>query len=94
MIGERLGEPVQGVEGMRGEWRRHDPLVMRLVQVLVHPWVVQAPVDPVYEAVGKEDEERELGNVIPTAGTVSGGIVQVAVSTHLGEEERHGAKGD
>ena len=93
VIGERLGEPVQGVESMRGEWRRHDPLVVRLVEALVHPRVVEAPVDPVYEAVREENEERELSDIIPTAGTVSGGVVQVAVPAHLRKEEKHGAKG-
>jgi hypothetical protein len=35
-----LRKAVDGMKRMRSIWRGHDPLVVRLVQALVHPWVV------------------------------------------------------
>jgi hypothetical protein len=51
-------------------------------------------VDPVYEAVGEHDEERELDNVIPESWAVCGGVVELAVTLDFkpeygGGEERH-----
>lgn len=38
----------------------HDPLVMGFMECLVDLRVVQAPVNPVNEEVGKSDEKGEL----------------------------------
>jgi len=40
VVWHRLKETVYGVEGMRSIGSRHDPLMMRLMQTLVKPWVV------------------------------------------------------
>lgn len=50
---------------MRGERRGHNPLVVRLVQLLVEPGVVQSAVDPVNEEIGEADEEGELEKQVP-----------------------------
>ena len=49
---------------MACKWRRHDPLVMRFMQLLVDQRVVQAPVDPIDAEVGEEDEQGKLEEVI------------------------------
>jgi len=51
-------------------------------------------VDPIYEVICEEDEEWELGEVVPQARTVLGLIIHFAVSTYLcqkygGSEESH-----
>lgn len=53
------------MESVRGERRGHDPLVVRLVQLLVEHRVVQGTVDPVDEEVGEADEEGELEKQVP-----------------------------
>lgn len=98
VVGERLREPVDGVEGVRGEGRRHDPLVVRLVQVLVDQGVVQAAVDQVDQGVGEDEEARELQELVPHAGAVGRRIVQLRVSADLeepedGGEQSHARKG-
>lgn len=40
VVGDTLREAIERVESMAGEWRGDNPLVMRLVQVLVHCLVV------------------------------------------------------
>ena len=89
MVGQGLGEAVERVEGVAGKRRRHDPLVVRLVDVLVDERVVQASVDPVDAEVGEEQEERELQVRVPPAGAVLDPIVQLRVAAHLGHEGRH-----
>ena len=65
VVRQRLGVAVQRVEGVRGKGRGHDPLVVRLVDVLVDAWVVQTAVDPIDQRVGEEEEEGELQVVVP-----------------------------
>lgn len=75
VVGNTLGETVDGVEGVAGVGSGHDPLVVRLVQVLVHERVVEAAVNPVDAKIGEHDEERELEEVVPAAGALIGGVV-------------------
>ena len=65
VVWDGLSEAIERVEGVRGKGRRHDPLVVRLVQALVNHRVVQTAVDPVDEEVGEEQEQRELEEVVP-----------------------------
>lgn len=90
VVGERLREPIDGVEGMRGEGGRHDPLVVRLVQVLVDQGVMQAAVDQVDQGVGEDEEARELQELIPHAGAFGRRIVQLRISANLEEPEDGG----
>ncbi len=89
VVGHRLGVAVERVERVRGERRRHDPAVVRLVQVLVHQRMVQPAVDPVDEEVGEGEEERELRVVVPRARALGRRVIHLAVSAHLGDEEGH-----
>ena len=65
MVGQRLCIAVQRVEGVRGKGCGHDPLVVRLMDVLVDARVVQTAVDPVDQRVGEGEEEGELQVVVP-----------------------------
>ena len=87
VIRNRLGEAIDGVEGVRGIRRWHDPLVMRLMEVLVDEWMVQATMYPIDTEVGEADKERELQNVVPQPGTFSCGVVHFTVAANLGQEE-------
>lgn len=82
-----LGEAIDGVEGVRGIRRWHDPLVMWLVEVFVNQRVVQATMYPVDEKVGKADEERKLQNVVPQSRTFNCDVVHFTVATNLSQEE-------
>lgn len=64
VVGHTLRPSIQRVESMRGVRARHDPLVVRLVQRLVHARVVQATVDPVDAKIGERDEQRELEKTV------------------------------
>lgn len=92
VVGHRLGETIQRVESMAGVRSGHDPLVVRLVQVLVDEWVVKVAVNPVDTEVGKEQEERELEDIVPHPGAFVGGVVKLAVATNLKAHERSGAE--
>lgn len=48
-------------------------------------------MSPVDAQVGEEDEERELRVVVPAAGALLRGIVELAVAAHLGDEGERGA---
>lgn len=56
MIRKALGPTVNGVKGVGGKGARHDPLVMGLVQLLVHKRMVEAPMDPVDAEIGESDK--------------------------------------
>ena len=93
MIGHTLQVTVQGMEGMARVRCRHDPFVMRLVELLVQCRVMQAPVDPVDAEIGEDEEERELQVVVQVEGFVRRGVVEFTVAAHFGEEERDGEDG-
>jgi len=60
VVRDALTKPINRVERVGSVRRRHDPFVVRLVQVLVNQGMVQPAVDPVDEQVREQDEEREL----------------------------------
>lgn len=93
VVGQTLGEAVERVERVRGKRRRHDPLVVRLVQLLVERLVVQRAVDPVDEEVGEGDEDRELRVIVPLARSVGGPVVHLRVAAHLCHEKGGGEDG-
>lgn len=90
VVGQRLGKSIKRVEGVAGVRRGHDPLVVGLVEVLVDLGVVQPAVDPVDAEVGEDNEEGELDDVVPDSRAFCGGVVHLAVSTDLGDEEGRG----
>jgi len=72
---------------MRGKRRGHNPLVVRLMQVLINQWMVQTSVDEVNQGVGEDEEAGELQELVPQAWAVGGCIIQLRVSTDLEEPE-------
>lgn len=88
VVRDGLHEAVDGVEGMAGKGRRHDPLVVRLVQVLVDPRVVQVSVNPVDPEIGEDEEEGELEDVVPQARSLGGDVVELAEAADFEQEER------
>jgi len=93
VVGNRLGPAVDGVEGDGGVGGRHDPFVVGFVQGFVDGGVVQAAVDEVDEAVGEEEEEGELEEVVPGEGRFGGCVVELGVAADFGEEEGRGEQG-
>lgn len=87
MIGQALRVAVDGVEGVRGVRRWDDPLVVRLVNVLVQPRVVLDAVNPVDAKVGEEEEEGHRQNGVRNA-VVADVLVQLAVAANLAQEPR------
>ncbi len=87
VVREGLREAVEGVKGVRGKGRGHDPLVMRFVEALVNRGVVEGAVNPVNAEVGKEDEERVLEVIVLGEGGGRRGIIELGVAAHFGEEE-------
>jgi hypothetical protein len=75
VIGRALEEAVNRMEGHGGVRGRHDPLVVGLVKRFIHIWVVQAAMYGVHQAISEEQEERELENIVPQAGSVRRGVV-------------------
>lgn len=88
MVRQRLREAIERVEGMASVGRRHDPLVMRLVKVLVDEWVVQIAMNPVDAEVGEDEEDGELGEVVPKSRAFIGRIVELAVSADFEAHQR------
>ena len=78
---------MKGVACERG-W--HDPLVVRLVEGLVHARMMQSPVDPVHKEVGEEDEKGKLQDVVQSEWRFCRRIVQLGISFDFCEEEGHG----
>lgn len=60
VVGDALSPAVDRVESVRGIGRRHHPLMVRFMQVLVDARVVERAVDPVDEEIGEDEEKREL----------------------------------
>ncbi len=78
---------------MAGERCRHDPLVVRLVKTFVDERVMQVSMDPVDAKIGKDEEERELKNVVPEAGALVCSVVELAVASDFDEEDGCRANG-
>lgn len=93
MVRDTLRPPVQRMKRVTRERRRDDPLMVRLVEVLIHPRVVQPTVDPVDAEVGEDDEERELEECVEGEGGVCGEVVELGVVAHLCDEERRRQRG-
>lgn len=93
VVGQRLRVTVERVESMASVRAGHDPLVVRLVQVLVDLGVVEPAVNPVDAEVGEHDEEGKLDDVVPHAGALLGLVIHFAVAAHFGDEEGRGEDG-
>jgi hypothetical protein len=102
VVGDRLREAIERVEGVGGEGCGHDPLVVRLVQALVEELAVQGAVDPVDAEVGEGQEDGELEPVPGVAEEaqdrvgdfgIGGGVVDEAEAADFGDEEGNGEDG-
>ncbi|KAI3485847.1 hypothetical protein L1887_50645 [Cichorium endivia] len=91
VVGQRLRIAVERVEGVAGKRRGHEPLVVRLVHVLVQPRVVLDPVHPVDQEVGEHKEERHRKHRVRPA-VVRNAVIQLAVPSHLEDEPGDGQK--
>lgn len=69
MIRQALGVAIERMEGVGCVRSWHNPLVMRLVDVLVDGTVVEAAMDPINEKVREEYEERVLREIVPSPGS-------------------------
>lgn len=85
VVGQRLRVAIERVERVRGKRSRYEPLVMRLVDVLVQSRVVLEPVDPVDARVGEDEEEghAEDGVCQPIVADV---VVKERVTPDLAQE--------
>ena len=88
MVRHALSEPVQRMERMARVWSRHDPFVVRLVQSLVGRWVMQTPVNPIYEEVGEGHEERDLQVIVKGERSVGWSVVEFGIAANFADEER------
>ena len=93
VVWDALGEAVEGMEGVRGVGRGHDPFVVGFVEGFVEAGVVETAVDPVDEEVGKADEEGELEVVVECEGGVGGCVVEFSVAANFKEEKGSGEDG-
>lgn len=94
VVRQRLRIPVHRVERVRRKRCGHQPLVVRLVDVLVQSRVVLEPVHPVDAKVGKEQEEGHAEHGVDNA--VVGDVgVELRVPPNLGDEprQRHQVQG-
>lgn len=89
MVRYTLCPAIQRVEGMACVRCGHDPLVMWLMQSLVHQRMVKPPMYPVYEEIREQDEERNLQNIVEGKRGVCRCVIQLSVTAYLCREERH-----
>lgn len=87
MVGDGLCPAVHGVECDCGVGGRHYPFVVGFVQGFVDGGVVETAVDEVDEAVGEDEEEGELEEVVPGEWRFGGRVVEFGVAAYFGEEE-------
>lgn len=92
MIRYGLCEPIERVKCVAGVGSRHDPSVVWFVEGLVDHGVMQTPVNPVYQEVGEEDEDRELKVVVEWERSVTKPVVELGIALDLQSEESGGEK--
>ena len=69
VVWNRLEVSIYGVERMRSKGRRHDPLVMGLVDMLIEEGKVQPAVNPVHQVVGEHQKPAQCD--ISTKGALN-----------------------
>ncbi|GMF09833.1 unnamed protein product [Phytophthora lilii] len=89
VVGQALDVAVDRVEGVRGERRADNPLVVRLVQRRVDEWVVQPAVEPVDQHVGEHDEP-DHGHGLERVAVLTELLICLGVATDVREEPREG----
>ncbi|KFZ07438.1 hypothetical protein V501_06455 [Pseudogymnoascus sp. VKM F-4519 (FW-2642)] len=93
MVRNRLREPVEWVKRMRRERRGHNPLMMGFMQRLIDRRVMQSAMNKVDEEIRKEEESRELEEIVPRPRSLGRGVVELGVAAALGDEAGGGQQG-
>lgn len=98
VVWHTLSEAVEGMEGVGGERRWHDPLVMGLVQTLVDERVVETTMDPVNTEIGEHEEQRVLEPVVQRERSLMSLVEELAIAANFSdhewrEENRHQGHG-
>ena len=76
---------------MRRKWSRHDPLMMRLVDMLVEKGMVLEAMYPINARVSKDQKERHAQNKVQPAVFVYT-VISARVTAHLGKKPRDSQK--
>lgn len=87
MIGYTLRKSVEWMKRMASVRCGHDPLMVRFVKSFVDFRMMQAPVDPIDEKIGEQDEERELEIVVQAERGIGRGVIKFGVTAHFAEEK-------
>lgn len=82
VVRQRLEVAIKRVESVTCVRRGDEPLVVRLVDVLVDSGVMLNPVDPVDEEVGEDKEEGHRESRVAPA-VVGNVVVELTMTTHL-----------
>lgn len=88
MVRQTLKEAVHRVKSMTCERRGDLPNMMRFMYVLIEQSVVQAPMNPVDQHVGEEEEgDHAHDEMNPAIWKVSYVIIEFAVTPQLQQEQ-------
>lgn len=88
MVRQTLKEAVHRVKSMTCERRGDLPNMMRFMYVLIEQSVVQAPMNPVDQHVGEEEEgDHAHDEMNPAIWEVSYVIIEFAVTPQLQQEQ-------
>ena len=72
---------------MTGVRRGHDPLMVGFMQTFVEQGMMQAPVDPIDEEIGEQDEERELKVVVQAKRSIGRGVIKFCIAAYFAKEK-------
>lgn len=86
VVRQRLHEPVGRVESECCPRSRHNPLVVWLMDVLVHAWVVLQPVNPVNGDI-IEGDIQQCRDCYPCPAILADISVEKTLSPYLGEKD-------
>lgn len=93
VIRQALDITVDRVERVRGERCGNNPLVVRLVQILVHPRMMQATVCEIDKGIGEEQEQRKLEQEVSPATVALHRPEQLRVALCLSNKPRNSKQG-
>lgn len=82
-----LRKPIQWMKRVARVRRGHDPLMVGFMQSFVDFRMMQAPVDPIDEEIGEQDEERELKEIVQAKRGIRRGLIKFRVAAHFTEEK-------
>jgi len=92
VVGNALRVAIKRVESVAGERSRHDPFVVRLVEMTIDERMVKTAVNPIDAAIREHEEQRELDDDVPPSVCLDA-HVQPRVSLDFGVEKWSGEDG-